>query len=289
MLRTILRMALAGAVLNGLALPGAVAQRPSAATDGQRPATADPATQRLSVPIRIFDDLYYVGTNFVSAYIVETSDGLVLIDSLYQGFTREMLEALDSIGLDPREIRYVLISHGHTDHFGGALEIQELSGARVGATAADWESIEASGSAPTRDMVLTDGDTLSVGATDFRFHVTPGHTPGVLSIEFPVHDGDQTHKAFFFGGHNVTTNQPEAFEQFIASVERLQATLSDVDVNLTSHPWASLIFQRAQILAARAPGAPHPFVWPEDFEAFLDERLSSTRERLARARAGLPD
>ncbi len=289
MLRTILRMALAGAALNGLALPGAMAQRPSAATDGQRPATADPATQRLSVPIRIFDDLYYVGTNFVSAYIVETSDGLVLIDSLYQGFTREMLEALDSIALDPREIRYVFISHGHTDHFGGALDIQELSGARVGATAADWESIEASGSAPTRDMVLADGDTLSVGATEFRFHVTPGHTPGVLSIEFPVHDGDQTHKAFFFGGHNVTANQPEAFEQFIASVERLQATLSDVDVNLTSHPWASLIFQRAEALAARAPGAPHPFVWPEDFEAFLDERLSSTRERLARARAGLPD
>ena len=283
MLRTILRMALAGAALNGLALPGAMAQRPSAATDGQRPATADPATQRLSVPIRIFDDLYFVGTDFVSAYIVETSDGLVLIDSLYQGFTRAMLEALDSIGLDPREIRYVLVSHGHTDHFGGALEIQELSGARVGATAADWELIEASGSALTRDIVLADGDT------DFRFHVTPGHTPGVLSIEFPVHDGDQTHKAFFFGGHNVTANQPEAFEQFIASVERLQATLSDVDVNLTSHPWASLIFQRAEALAARAPGAPHPFVWPEDFEAFLDERLSSTRERLARARAGLPD
>ncbi len=288
-MRTILKMALVGAALNGLALPEAVAQRPSAATDGQRPATAVPATQRLSVPIRIFDDLYYVGTDYVSAYIVETSDGLVLIDSLYQGFTREMIEGLDSIGLDPREIRYVLVSHGHTDHFGGALEIQELSGARVGATAADWELIEASGSVLTRDMVLADGDTLTVGATEFRFHVTPGHTPGVLSIEYPVHDGDQTHKAFHFGGHNVTTNQPEAFEQFIASVERLQATLSDVDVNLTSHPWASLIFQRAQILAERAPGAPHPFVWPEDFEAFLDERLSSTRERLARARAGLPD
>ena len=197
-MRTILKMALVGAALNGLALPEAVAQRPSAATDGQRPATADPATQRLSVPIRIFDDLYYVGTDYVSAYIVETSDGLVLIDSLYQGFTREMIEGLDSIGLDPREIRYVLVSHGHTDHFGGALEIQELSGARVGATAADWELIEASGSALTRDMVLADGDTLTVGATEFRFHVTPGHTPGVLSIEYPVHDGDQDPQGFPF-------------------------------------------------------------------------------------------
>ncbi len=163
-------------------------------------------------------------------------------------------------------------THGHIDHFGGAKLIQSLSDARIGLTEADWALMEKSNRNGAdaivhkgdRDMVIRDGDVLTLGDTTLKFYITPGHTPGVASMEFPVYDQGKTYKAFLFGGHNVTSNQPEAFEMFIASVKRLQATLQDVDVSLTSHPWAADILERAEKLAARKPGDPNPYVAPAE-------------------------
>ena len=132
--------------------------------------------------------------------------------------------------------------------------------------------------------MIKDGDTLTLGDTTLKFYITPGHTPGVASMEFPVYDSGRKYKAFLFGGHNVTSNSPEAFEMFIASVKRLQATLTGVDVNLTSHPWAANIFERVEKLKARKPGDPNPFVAPEEFKAFLQERLEDAETRLTEAR-----
>lgn len=253
------------------------AQTLSAARDGQRPPDADPATQTYAGPLKLFDNLYYVGTTYVSAYLLVTNDGLILIDSLYRDFTAQALASLRDIGLDPADIRYVLITHGHQDHAGGVEEIRKTSGARVGMTAADWQL---AGAVP--DLTFADGDQLTLGATTIRFFVTPGHTPGVLSMQFAVRDGADTHQAFLLGGHNITSNAAADFSAFIATLERLQDTLDDIAVNLTSHPWAALIFERAALLDARTPGQMHPLVDNADFRAFLDERLTDARQRLAR-------
>jgi metallo-beta-lactamase class B len=135
-----------------------------------------------------------------------------------------------------------------------------------------------------RDIVAKDGDTLRLGDTTLKFYVTPGHTPGVLSMEFPVHEGKNQYKAFLFGGANVTSNRPEDFEMFIKSVQRLSAALSGIDVNLASHPWQAGILERGEKLAARKPGQPNPFVARQDFKAFLQERLTDAQTRLAEAR-----
>ncbi len=103
-------------------------------------------------------------------------------------------------------------------------------------------------------------------------------------MEFPVYEQGRKYKAFLFGGHNVTSNQPEAFESFITSVKRLQATLTDVDVNLTSHPWGANIFEREEKLKMRKPGDPNPYVAPGEFKAFLQERLEDAQTRLVEAR-----
>jgi metallo-beta-lactamase class B len=272
------------AMLLGLALPSSAqdtGRKLSAATDGERPATANPGTQKFAGPIKLFDNLYYIGTDFVSAYLLVTSEGLIMIDSLYEGYTTEALAAIRGLGLDPADIRYLLVTHGHQDHAGGIEEVRKVFGATVAMTAADWSI---AGLEP--ELVYEDGDELTLGDTRIRFYVTPGHTPGVLSMQFTVKDGSGRHEAFLFGGHNVTSSNAEDFRAMIDSVQRLQASLPAIEVNLTSHPWAALIFQRTELLANRKPGEPHPFVDGADFDAFLAERLQSSQQRLAEITAG---
>ena len=265
------------------ALPSAAQEgqhKLSAATDGQRPADANPETQQLAGPIKLFDNLYYVGTNFVSAYLLVTSDGLIMIDSLYQGYTAPMLDSLRTLGFDPADIRYLILTHGHEDHTGGIDEVRAISRAKVAMSAEDWKL---AGLMP--ELTYADGDELTLGDTHIRFYLTPGHTKGVLSMQFTVKDGADKHEAFLFGGHNVTSNKVEDFSAMIASVQKLLGSLANIEVNLTSHPWAALMFQRAELLKMRKPGEPHPFVDGPDFTAFLAERLENSQQRLAEIKA----
>jgi metallo-beta-lactamase class B len=264
----------------------------TAFAQGKRPADLSVDTAVTVPPIALFDNLYYVGNSYVCSYILKTSDGLIMIDTLYGEFSQKTIDAMKQVGLNPKDIRYVIVTHGHSDHYGGAKLVQGISDARVALTEADWRLMEGSSRGDgdaivhrgARDIVIKDGDTLTLGDTTLKFYITPGHTPGVASMEFPVYDQGKKYKAFLFGGHNVTSNAPQAFEMFIASVKRLQATLTDVDVSLTSHPWAVEILERIEKLKMRKPGDPNPFVAPEEFKAFLQERLEDAQMRLAQAR-----
>ena len=122
-----------------------------------------------------------------------------------------VLDGIGKMGFDPADIKYILISHGHLDHYGGVGQIQELSGARVATLEEDWELIEAAMAAPprpnrplgvpfSRDMVLEDGQTLTLGDTSLKVYKLPGHTPGAPSFEFTVYDNGTPYKAFLFGG-----------------------------------------------------------------------------------------
>jgi len=260
-----------------------------ARSQGPRPATASGQNAKAIPPFRIFDDLYYVGIDYVCSYVLKTSDGLIMIDTLYGDFVNHTVEAVRQLGMNPADIKYVLVTHGHQDHFGGAKMLQGLTGAHVVMTEADWTLMErstrgGSDSVVRRDVVAKDGETLRLGNTTIKFYITPGHTPGVLSMEFPVHEGKQEYKAFLFGGANVTSNRPEDFEMFIKSVQRLSIALSGIDVNLASHPWQAGILERGEKLASRKSGEPNPFVAPQDFKAFLQERLTDAQTRLAEAK-----
>jgi metallo-beta-lactamase class B len=258
----------------------------ASAQSGVRPAGVSASEAQAVAPIRIFDNFYYVGNTYVSAYVLRTSAGLIMIDALHDQWTNISLQAMSMIGLNPKDIKYVIVTHGHNDHFGGAQAVKNLSGARIALTDADWKLIEGGrGNGPSRDMVIREGETLTLGDTTVKFYVTPGHTPGVASMEFPVFDSGRQYKAFLFGGHNVTNNQAQAFEQMIATVKRLSATLQGVDAYFTSHPWAASVVERGEKIRARKAGDPNPYIAPADFQAFLKERLSDHEMRLSQMRS----
>lgn len=247
-------------------------------------------------PFKIFDNLYHVGIRSVSAYILQTSQGLILIDATYQESSGEIIKSMQQIGLNPKDIKYVIVTHAHSDHAAGAPAIQALSGARVGMAEGDWEMYSKGGYISSqgvnrvfppmrRDLVIKDGDTLTLGDTTVKMYVTPGHTRGVTSMEFQVIDQGRRYKAAMFGGTGLNTvNGVRTTEQYIASVRRMMA-LPDLQVNLTNHPEGAQIFQRRDRLASRKQGDAHPYVDPQGLRTYFGTLLANAERKLAAERA----
>ena len=250
-------------------------------------------------PFQVFDNVYYVGPGYVSVWLLSTSDGLILFDAAEEPYVEHILSGIRSFGFDPADIKYILISHGHLDHFGGVPYIQDISGARVAAMAEDWDMIEAAGTrpgrnngpsprVPERDMVLRQNQTITLGETTLTIHQTPGHTPGVTSAEFYVYDNGTPHRAIFVGGSGARNNE---FEDAVYT-SRLFAAM-DVDVALLNHSWLGEstfphggIFERAQRLKTRRPGEPHPFVDPDSWDEWVEAGRVRSAAGLEAQRAG---
>ena len=230
-------------------------------------------------PFKIFDNLYYVGIDAVSAYLVTASEGLILIDTTYADSADMVLQNVRTLGFDPADIEYVFVSHGHGDHSAGAPRIKEVTGARVGMTREDW----AMTGMPT-DLAIADGESITLGDTTFRFYVTPGHTPGVLSMEFSVRDGARTHKAFMFGGVGLNFSGVERTQMYLDGVRRVHA-MDGIEVSVTNHERSGRIFARADRLASRGAGDSHPFVDPEGFTSWLEELQRNAEAKLKEERA----
>ena len=239
-------------------------------------------------PFKVFDNLYYVGVKKISAWLLESDQGLILFDSLYGDLTGLAIESIRELGFDPDDIRYVIVSHAHRDHIGGARRLQEEFGSVVMMTEADWSiaaepAIPEDYPKPIRHLSASDGSTLNLGRTRLRFFQTPGETPGVLSTRFTVYDNGYPHEAFLFGGADLNFAGIQQTELYINSVERLMQ-LEGIEVNIPNHPEFGEVFERYEILLEREDGDFHPFVDPESWDAWLEILMLNAQAKLDRER-----
>ena len=240
-------------------------------------------------PFQVFDNLYYVGAKWVSAWLLETDQGLILFDSLYGELTDIAIDGIRELGFDPNNIRYLIVSHAHYDHVGGARRFQEEFGAVVMMTEADWNMTEEPAiyqeyQKPIRHLSVSDGSTLNLGRTRLRFIQTPGHTSGVLSTRFTVYDNGYPHDALLFGGVGLNFSGVERTEMYINSVQRLMQ-LEEIEVNISNHPEFGEIFERHEMLKDRQDGDPHPFVDPESWGGWLEILMRNAQGKLERERS----
>ncbi|OAH15425.1 MBL fold metallo-hydrolase [Streptomyces jeddahensis] len=241
-------------------------------------------------PLKIFDNLAMLSVGWVSAMAVLTDDGIVLIDALTSPAEAEsvLVPGLREVGADPGTIRYIVVTHGHEDHFGGAQYLADRYGARVLMSPADWDLVgrTSPAHAPTRDLEIADGQRLTVGGTTIRLHHTPGHTPGTVSPIIPLRAGRERHTAMLWGGTNPPTTVTE-LRTYLASIHSFRARMrqANVDVELSNHPNDHGL-QRLEELRSRPDGA-NPFVLgrtrAQRYMAVMDSML---RGRLADAEGG---
>jgi metallo-beta-lactamase class B len=256
---------------------------------GQTERSATSMEAQRKEPFKLFDNVHYVGFQAVSSYLITTSAGLVVIDSGFAQTADWLLESIRKTGNDPKNVRYVLVTHSHADHYGGAARIKQESGARVGLSAEDWTSIEEQqkggrGGPPAlllqRDLILRDGESLIVGDTTFKFYFTPGHTVGATSIEFPVRDRGRTYRAVIPGGLGVQY-APNAGPAFKTSIEKLRK-LGPWDVSLGNHPFlAPKDLEIVEMELKTRGDGPHPAILgAQRTGEFFDAILKIVNEKL---------
>ncbi|MEY4545541.1 MAG: hypothetical protein RL685_1736 [Pseudomonadota bacterium] len=251
-------------------------------------------------PAKVFDNLYYVGMTEYSAWAVATSAGIILIDTLYDySVEAEVVEGLRKLGLDPKNIKYAIVSHGHADHSGGAKYLQDTFGTKIVLSADDWDLVERSnGSKPRRDVVATDGMKLTLGDTTLRLYVTPGHTLGTVSTVIPVRDQGRSHVAVTWGGtafnwlgnraDYITPERPDSFwfQHYIRSAQRMAevAARAKADVLLSNHTHFDGTKAKLPLLRERVAGQPHPYVvGPKSVRDYLTVARECAQAGLARS------
>lgn len=248
---------------------------------------ANPSIARVE-PFKIADQLYYVGDKKVCIHLIDTGDGLILLDSGYLGATHLLVDSIWRAGFDPKNVHWIIHTHGHYDHFGASEEFRIMYGTKLAISKVDAEYLRTNpkralinkeryplAQVPAFDYEIEDGEIFELGNIKIRCMLSPGHTPGVLSLFFDVTDNGKTYLAGMFGGAgiNATTlpylvNDERSFdaaEQMLNSIEKLKK--EPVIVHIGNHPQNNGTFSKRE---KQLKEGGNPFVAPESWINMLN-------------------
>ena len=249
----------------------------------------EPWTGRVE-PFRIFGNLYFAGTIPASCHLIDTGDGLILIDTGYPQNFYLVIESIWELGFRPADVRYIVHSHGHYDHMGATRSLVELTGARNFIGAADRDFVTWDNplnwanelgfeftEAFEPDVLLNDGDVISLGNTSIRCVSTPGHTPGTTSFFFDVEENGCKLRAGMHGGVGMNSlsatylkkaNLPLTLQQdFLDGLERLRK--EHVDIFIGNHVKNNDTVGKGAALKLSREN--NPFIDEKAWPTFLDQ------------------
>ena len=240
-------------------------QRGAPAPDAPAPREDPKRKATYMQPKRAFDDVYWLGTESTSAWLLTSDDGYILYDTAYVYDAEDVLiGGMQKLGLDPAKVKYVIVSHGHRGESGGAYLFQSRYGAHI--VTADWDLIDGSlygypTGKPKRDIAATDGMKVTVGNRTVTLYLTPGHTPGTISGIFQVLDQGKPLTVVYSGGTEFNfPNDVAHFDQYLASVRKLAslAAAAGATIIINNQSQFNGAADKLRILADRQDGERHP-------------------------------
>jgi metallo-beta-lactamase class B len=231
-------------------------------------------------PMQVMDDLYFVGNYWTTSWAVKTSKGIVIIDALSNGdeAKKYIEDGFKKLKLDPTDIKYVIVSHAHGDHYGGSAYLKKKFNAKIVMSDIDWKAFDDpafnprsrpiyTDDPPKRDMAANDGDAIKVGDTIFKLYVIPGHTPGTLATVFTVHDKGKAYRAVDWGGTGYNFGPiADRLQIYADTTEKYRPILKreKAEVLLSNHVTYDNAVGKMGTLKERKPNQPNPFVVGED-------------------------
>ena len=241
-------------------------------------------------PFQILGDLYYVGDARCCVHLLDTHDGLILFDSGMQHTVHLLVQAIWELGFNPKDVRCIIHSHGHYDHFGAANDFKALYGCKNYLSAADAVSLRKNPERAllaynpnpwanifTPDEELQDGDHIRIGDKDIRCVLVPSHTPGTMAFFFDLQDCGKTYHVGYYGGVGFLSIYKDFLEQYhlpytlqdeyLSSIEKVYE--EEVDIVLGNHPSQNSTLEKRQLLLDK-PEGPNPFIDPYEWKDFLD-------------------
>ncbi len=231
-------------------------------------------------PFKVVGNVYFVGCYEASTHLIDTDEGLILIDPGYLKTFHIVIDSIYRLGFDPRDIKYIVNTHWHNDHTEAAAALADLCGAKTLIGENDAENARRYFEP---DILICDGDTLALGNTRIRFAETPGHTVGTVSFFFDVEENGNTYRVGSFGGAGRNTLVRGKFdfegcrEAYFDSIERLKR--EKVDVFLGNHVWNNNTDELAEIL--RTTGE-NKFIDPSLWERFLTNCENKLKEIISK-------
>lgn len=245
---------------------------------------------------KISDNIYYVGTKSGPSHLLVTDDGLVLIDTAYPKTLYILLENIRSHRFDPHDIKHIVHTHGHLDHFGGTRALVEMTGAKTYIGKYDADKVRAEGASAALanlpggleepfepDVLIEDGDVISFGSTDIKFLLTPGHTEGTLSLYFNTTYKGKTYFAGMFGGAGLNTLETEYMERknvpicmrqkFLDSIDKI------IDIPVELHLGNHISNNKYLDKQSRLTDEYNPFVEENTYVSFLKKLRATALEK----------
>ena len=242
-------------------------------------------------PFQIYGNLYFVGNTWCSSHLIDTGEGLILLDTPCLHELAYLIDNVYRLGFQLRDIKYIVVSHAHPDHYGAVRALVHLTGAKTFIGRVDGEDMlhhpdvfeKMNNRWPSHadecfepDVLLEDGDVVELGNTKIRCVLTPGHTIGVMSHFWTAYDGTESRKVGIYGGAGFVTMAKSKLEAaglplsmqktFSDSIDKVWA--EEVDIMLGNHPFHNDTYEKHE---RQLRGEENPFIDPTEWQRYLTE------------------